>query len=243
MAVTLLVLLLVALGAWTWADLREYRRFCDARESAVRMAFLRQWTVRSFLGLGCGGVVVLLAMGRSHALWAFPSDFEPVRAVVSVVAARAFGSGAAIGMVLGAAIGLIVAIVLARRRPPDVHAAPEPSDVMRPRNAAERRALMVLAANAGICEELFFRLALPLVATAATGSAWTGIVLALLVFGIMHAYQGWLGIAATTAVGALFWAIFLASGSLLPAIVAHVVWNLVALLRPTMMPGSAGNQR
>jgi membrane protease YdiL (CAAX protease family) len=63
-------------------------------------------------------------------------------------------------------------------------------------------------------------------------------VLTSVVFGILHGYQGLLGTVRTTLMGGtLAWG-FLASGSLLPAIVAHTLIDLVAglLLGDWLLP-------
>ncbi|MGK7295485.1 MAG: CPBP family intramembrane glutamic endopeptidase [Candidatus Wenzhouxiangella sp. M2_3B_020] len=81
--------------------------------------------------------------------------------------------------------------------------------------------------SAGICEELLYRAylipwldqALPI---------WAAVVLSSLVFGLMHAYQGHLGIIRTAAVGLGMALIFLATGSLLVPILLHVVLDAYA---------------
>ncbi len=68
--------------------------------------------------------------------------------------------------------------------------------------------------NAGVTEELYFRLLAPVLIFAVTGSAFWAILASTLWFGLAHYYQGWIGIAATTCIGALFAAVYLYVGHL-----------------------------
>jgi membrane protease YdiL (CAAX protease family) len=52
-------------------------------------------------------------------------------------------------------------------------------------------------------------------------------VLSSLVFGILHAYQGWLGIVRTALLGMILAASFVVSGSLWPAIIAHALLDVL----------------
>ena len=53
-------------------------------------------------------------------------------------------------------------------------------------------------------------------------------VLTTLIFGVLHSYQGWLGILRTTLMGGILAWGFLASGSLWPPIIAHTAIDLLA---------------
>jgi uncharacterized protein len=87
-----------------------------------------------------------------------------------------------------------------------------------------------------VSEELFFRLFLPLAVAAATGSDLVGFTVATLLFGFAHRYQGWSGMLATGAAGALLAAIYLASGAIWVAAALHAILNLNGLvLRPIAM--------
>lgn len=102
-----------------------------------------------------------------------------------------------------------------------------------------------LALTAGICEELVYRGALlHIVERVLPG---TSLVLAAAIavglFGIAHAYQGVKGVVGTTVLGAVFMAVFLGSGRLLPAMVLHALVDLklVFMRAPdaAVAPGSA----
>ena len=106
-----------------------------------------------------------------------------------------------------------------------------------PRTPEERRVFALLSVAAGFGEELAYRgYAIPVLATfmGVPGAA----VLTSVVFGILHGYQGLLGTVRTTVMGGVLAWGFLASGSLLPAIVAHTLIDLVAglLLGERLLP-------
>ena len=95
-----------------------------------------------------------------------------------------------------------------------------------PATPQERWLFAAVAITAGICEEIVFRgflrlylgaLGLPLIATG---------VVAALIFGVAHAYQGWKGVMQTAALGGALMGLYIASGSLVPCIVAHALVDL-----------------
>ncbi|MDP2954843.1 MAG: CPBP family intramembrane metalloprotease [Longimicrobiales bacterium] len=115
-----------------------------------------------------------------------------------------------------------------------------------PRTGRERAAFTGLSAAAGVGEELAYRgYVIPVLA----GLLGPGGAAALssVVFGVLHAYQGPLGMARTAALGGLLAWGFLASGSLWPPIAAHALLDVVlgAALAERMMvpdgPSGVGN--
>lgn len=96
-----------------------------------------------------------------------------------------------------------------------------------PRTAREKGAFAGLSLVAGVGEEVAFRgYAIPLLAPV-LGGAWPAAVFTSLVFGLLHAYQGAIGIVRTAVFGLVLAASFLITGSLWPAIAAHVMVDLV----------------
>ena len=110
-----------------------------------------------------------------------------------------------------------------------------------PESRTERAVFAVLSVVAGVCEEVAYRgyaiaLLLPIFGAGST------VALTSVVFGLLHAYQGPLGMGRTAAVGTVFAVGFLGAGTLWPCIIAHVVYDLVAglWLGPRLMvPGGA----
>lgn len=105
----------------------------------------------------------------------------------------------------------------------------------------EKGVFALLSVAAGFGEEMAYRgYALPLLAAHIGVPA--GIAVTSFVFGLAHAYQGVLGIFRTGVMGAVLAWGFLASGSLWPAIVAHIALDLLAgiVLRDRLLsPGEA----
>jgi membrane protease YdiL (CAAX protease family) len=138
--------------------------------------------------------------------------------------------------VIGLVGATVVATILARRRGARGKALVlgdiEP---LMPRNGAETFWTGLLSVNAGLGEELFFRLVLPLLIALVTGNTALAFVAAALVFGMVHSYQGWVGVLATTVLGLVFTGLYLASGALALPIAVHAGIDLMALVvRPTL---------
>lgn len=96
-----------------------------------------------------------------------------------------------------------------------------------PTTKREKGVFALLSVAAGTGEELAYRgYAIPVLAPilGLNGAA----VLSTVVFGVVHAYQGVLGIIRTTLMGGVLAWGFLASGSLWPSILAHTLIDLIA---------------
>lgn len=103
-----------------------------------------------------------------------------------------------------------------------------------PRDRDEVLLSAAISVAAGIGEELFFRLLLPMLLAAFVG-AIPAVIVAVLLFGLAHAYQGWKGIAVTTLVGILFTVMYLMSGSLAITMLFHATIDLMTLaIRPAI---------
>ena len=97
-----------------------------------------------------------------------------------------------------------------------------------PRTVPEKIVFAFLSLAAGLGEEIAFRgFAIPGLVLL-TGSDWAAALISSMAFGVLHGYQGWLGVARTGAMGFLLAASFLLSGSLWPAILAHAALDLIS---------------
>jgi membrane protease YdiL (CAAX protease family) len=231
----LLAALLVPLAWFARNDRAEYRRFKALTRTRDRQRAFRRWTIRSFL-LFCGSsVAILLLLGRPGALIRPPSEFDPLSPHLDLQdLGPAFAAGlvgaVAVGLVLGIAIRLLLRRRRGAARPLRMLGDIEP---LLPRNRDERLWTGLLAVNAGPSEELFFRLVLPLLIALVTGSAVFAFATAGLIFGLVHFYQGWVGIAATTFLGFVFTFFYLATGIIWVPVLLHSLINLNSLwLRP-----------
>jgi membrane protease YdiL (CAAX protease family) len=141
----------------------------------------------------------------------------------------AIASGLAIALVGGT----VLAVVLAR----NAGEVPTIGDIgaLLPRNRAELGYGAALSVNAGVVEELLFRLAVPALVFGASGSAPVAVIASLLLFGALHFYQGWPGVVGAVAIGALLMTLYLATGSILVPIVAHVLVDLRSLVLIPML--------
>lgn len=101
-----------------------------------------------------------------------------------------------------------------------------------PATVQERRWFAALSLSAGFCEELLFRGFLLRYLHAAPlhlALLWS-ILLAAVVFGLHHLYQGRSGVISTTIGGFVFTGILLVSGSLLAGMIYHALADLSLLL-------------
>ncbi|WP_375403174.1 CPBP family intramembrane glutamic endopeptidase [uncultured Sphingomonas sp.] len=187
------------------------------------------WAVRLWIALGLPALGALLLIGRGGAIWTLPAEFAPVAA-----SARAWGVVSPGPVLLGLASGLLLGAVLTwwrLRRGRGLIEIGRPPRL--PRAYDELPAAALLAITAGVAEEMYFRLALPLLIAIVCGSAWLGFGLAAAAFGAVHRYQGPVGMAVTGAVALLLSAVYLASGSLWLAMACHAAIDLNALvIRP-----------
>ncbi len=237
-------LLIVCLGALAWfvrRDIGEYAAFKLLSETADRQSRYRVWILRSFLLFTGLTVLAIAILGRLGDLIVLPPEFAALsQSLRSVVTTNGLHAGFLIGfggaLVVGMLAGSVIAALVAKRKGATAKAVVVGDiEALMPRNGAETAHTALLSLNAGLSEELFFRLLLPLLLTLAFGNAAVAFVAAVLVFGLVHIYQGWFGVLATIILGLLLTVIYLWTGSILIAIAAHGFLDLMGLVvRPTI---------
>jgi membrane protease YdiL (CAAX protease family) len=237
----LLILSLAAVGWFTWRDVGEYAAFKRLTDTKDRQARYRRWVLNAFALFVGGSLVVLALLGDLGCIVHPPKPFfGPMRwahAHLAPEVSSLFLGGLVGGAVTAIVVATIFTTVMARRRGLTAQ-APTLGDIapLMPRNGAETLWTGLLSINAGIGEELFFRLTLPLLIALVTGNAALGFVAAAIVFGLVHVYQGWVGVAATTFLGAVFTVVYLLAGNLAWPMALHAGIDLVGLVvRPTLM--------
>jgi len=198
----------------------------------TRASALYGWALGTAVTFCAPALLALALIGRVDAVWAMPAEFGQVaraagwRGAIDGEAAWLLGS-----LGLGAAIGLAVLLVrraLGRAPMRVIHRSAAAA-----RHASEWGGAAAIAVAAGVSEELFFRLALPLAIGLATGSVVAGLAVATIAFALIHRHQGWKGVAATGVVGAGLAYLYLSTGALWVAMLLHVAIDLNALiLRP-----------
>lgn len=224
------------LGAFAvnaWLSIGRFKALQSDR-AIDRVAFYRSGLVRSLILFSGGAVVTLILLKRTDALGAVPEVFgaEVVRSVLSGVRPE---------FVYGV-IGLWVFVICLAslmggwqmKRIVDSGAVMPNGALgaLLPRTGRERGWGFLVSLNAGVSEELFFRLALPLLLVPVVGDGGLAFWLAVLIFGLGHIYQGVSGVVMTTIVGAVFGFAYLYSGNIWLAVVIHAgidVWSLVVM--------------
>ncbi|MBZ6383284.1 CPBP family intramembrane glutamic endopeptidase [Sphingomonas sanguinis] len=222
------LLLLAALGGVWWfqkGDLGEYRRFCALDDSHSRRMRFRLWLARSALAFLLPVLVGLALLGRVGAWAVMPGEFA---AAAGVMPSIFDDDGALSSLLIGGATGGLVAgalIARFRRRKPIGNVS-----ALLPRERREVKYALALSVTAGVTEEAFFRLYLPLLVAMLTGQAWIGFAASLILFGAMHRYQGWAGVLATTALGAVMTGLYLMTGSLWVVMLVHTLVDVNGLV-------------
>ena len=98
-----------------------------------------------------------------------------------------------------------------------------------PRTVREARAFTGVAITAGICEEVLYRGYL-LWYLQSLGLGRGAVAVAIVAFGLAHAYQGIRGSVASGVMGAVFTGVYLLTGSLVAPIVLHATVDLANFL-------------
>ena len=100
-------------------------------------------------------------------------------------------------------------------------------ELLLPRSGVERAAFVLLSIAAGVFEELAFRGFLIPALRMVTDSTVLAVVLSSVAFGMMHGYQSIGGAARAATLGAVLAVPFLATGSLIPSMAAHALYDVV----------------
>lgn len=240
-----LAAIFVGLLVWVKHDAREYRTFKMLADTKARQAFYWRWIAQSFVILTGASLVTLWMLDGLDALAGLPAEFQPLSDLVGTRDATAARSGDEyLGFVVGAGLGLSIVAFIHWRRLRRL-AMPAVGDIepLLPRNGRERLIAIPLSLNAGFSEELFFRLALPLLIAHVTGSAVAALVIATVAFGLVHAYQGWKGVVGTALIGGVLMFQYLAHGSLLRVMVIHAAIDLVTLVVRPALAGWLAHRR
>jgi uncharacterized protein len=236
-----LLLLLVSLAVLWWFvrnDASEYAEFKRQPDTAGRQRLYRVWILKSFLALFGTSMVCLLILRQLHALLYLPDEFIPLAARLgadmptTAALDKEFLAGCAVGAML---VGILLGVLIAKRMKTS-HATLADIEPLMPRNGAETGWAALLSINAGVSEECFFRLLLPLLLIGVLHNPLLAFISATILFGLVHIYQGVIGVVLTTLVGAALAGLYLWTGSLLITIAVHAALDLFGLVvRPTFM--------
>jgi uncharacterized protein len=237
LAAILLVFCVAALWFFVRNDVAEYAAFKRLTDTADRQRRYRAWMLKSFVVFFVGGVICLALLHRLDALATMPAEFRALAGRMQSAAGRwqRLGAGFAIGLGAALLVGLLLGVVLRARLPKAKSVTIGDIEALIPRNWAEIAHGALLSLNAGISEELFFRLLLPLLLAMMLGQALAAFVIAALAFGAIHFYQGPLGILGTTVLGFVLTALYLWTGQLWMVMAAHAALDMFGLVvRPAL---------
>lgn len=232
-----LVALALALAAYVYFFKGDFGRLSELaalQPPGWRRRRYRLWIAKSWVLFAASALIGLALVGELDAVMTMPSVFAAPALAAGYPAPLADILGElAIGLVAGSVLGGGWAIWRGRkgRRP----AMLGDFSTLLPQDRSEALLAAVSAVSAGITEELYFRLLLPLLIVDLTGNAWIGFGVATLLFALAHRYQKWLGVAATGGVGVLLAFFYLQSGALWLAMLFHATIDLNGLVvRPAL---------
>lgn len=205
--------------AWTIWGIFDYKKLKIALKKGNRGALLKEYKI-TVVGELVGGAVAIGAIGFSI--------FKPIDTF-----GIHLGEGAN-SLLVGGGIGLLASLfimpIMAKKGKKVIVGD---VDALVPKSNNERLWFALVAISAGLCEELVFRgYGLRLLHSMGLVGI-TLLVVSALVFGLVHIYQGVLGVIMTAVMGAFLAIIYIKTGSLWWAIIAHAILDLRILLLPS----------
>ena len=213
----LLLLLAVSYPFWERYEIGTLKGSTepDARVKSYRRTILYQW----------GVTLILLLLVGFRTLARSPAVLPGVPALTS---------GFLVAVLPGLLIGLLAPVLLAQWNPAlrkKLEASFTGIAYYLPRTGRERALFVLVCVTAGVCEEIIFRgwiiryfAALPVGLT-----LWGSLGLSSALFGLVHLYQGWRGVALTAVLGGMLGLLFLVTGNLIVPVILHVLIDLRAL--------------
>jgi membrane protease YdiL (CAAX protease family) len=235
LCVTLVALIALLVYRAVRKERREYQRFKRFERTRNRQRMLRKWLFDALLTFGGSAVVILLLC------WQYVHPL--LRATASWPIGRWFSGllndtgplipGLAAGLAVALVGGTILAVFLAR----NAENIPTIGDIgaLLPRNRRELTYGAALSVNAGVVEELLFRLAVPALIFGAIGNAVVAVTGSVLIFALLHVYQGWPGMIGALVIGALLMSLYLATGNILVPMITHALVDLRSLVLIPML--------
>ncbi len=206
------------IGIFAWragVGARDYETLKAANETSIRQRIMASWVLEGVILFGLGSVLALYFTGRLPALLQLPSEFKlPVPVDTDPRRIRFVGYMICCGLLLGSVGPLATALIQRKKTnsaesPQPIRAGAGDFTALYPRNNAEAIWGVLLSLSAGVTEEMMFRVTLPLLLTMTTGNMWLAFALCIPIFGLLHYYQGWNGVAVTSVAALLFTVIYL----------------------------------
>ncbi len=232
------VVVAVLLWRATTRERRDYARFKRMRSTVARQKVYRRWVIEGLLSLGGLSVATIVGAWTSVSAVLTEAQAWPAVAAVRSFLGEPFGLPVAIVVALALLALMVLPVVLIRD---SIDEAPAVGDIraLLPRTRGELRFGAALSVNAGVFEELLFRLGLPALVYAVTGNALAAFVGATVLFGLLHVYQGAVGILFSGILGVVFVLLYLVTGSILVPIVLHALIDLRSMVLIPVVLGKA----
>ena len=228
--VVLILGLIFPVGGW-WAYREFLKRVAELGDIALVGEYQR--TLSWQAGLALIPILLGWAAGRS---WA-GLGFGPIR----LTADNPIVTGLVIGAMLSLTVRPVLSAFSARHRALMRKGFAKLAAFL-PRTGRQLFWALIVSLAAGTCEEIAYRgFLLPYAGHFLPG--WWALAAASALFGIAHAYQGWVGTLVTAAIGAALGYVYIATQSLALPMLLHVAIDVSAMvtayfaLRPE--PGEA----
>jgi membrane protease YdiL (CAAX protease family) len=221
-------LALVVHGWWSGRSLAARIALAVRGGSMSRPRATLGWAAGIGIMYGATSIVALALLGRLDALAVLPAELRNAGRALGIApvlirdlreVALPIGAG-----FLGGAM-LVVLVVRRGWRIGPRYRSPAVAGT-----GAEVGAALVLSTAAGVAEEVFFRLTVPLLAAIVFGSAVGGCALGWALFTLAHRYQGRGGMLAVALVGAALGWLYLATGALWIVVALHAIVDANALV-------------
>jgi len=214
--------------------MEELRRIASARHTLILVAIFAAVAVSGFLSAGppVGGPRIATYLLVAAALWALlryvalgvrRHGGSLVELVGLDAGLRAWLVDVALAIVGSLALRAVLVAVKLGVGPYDDHA----TDLL-PRTWLEKLVWLLLAASAGICEELTFRGYFQTQLGALLRSRAAGLLLQALLFGVAHGYQGWRSTVVISAYGLFVGLLTQVRGNVRAAILIHFATDALA---------------
>jgi membrane protease YdiL (CAAX protease family) len=218
-------------------DRVDYRRFKKLRTTRERQLVFARWLRESFFMFGGLTIAVLLASWQFVPLAAQDALGWSPLAWLSRVFSGGLGTGVAVGASVAFVAGLLAPLILLRKRQEDIPTVGDIGSLL-PRTRGELIYGAGLSVNAGLVEELLFRLGMPALLFGITHNGVVAFALASVLFGLLHIYQKFWGIFGATVLGLAFSLLYLLTNSIVVVIVVHALVDLRSLvLIPLVVQG------
>jgi membrane protease YdiL (CAAX protease family) len=218
-------------------DRRDYPRFKRLKTTRERQLVFGKWLRESFLIFGGLAVAVLVASWNYiGAASASALAWPPLRGLHGLLSGSV-GAGVAIIVGVVFVVGMVLPVFLLRRQLTDVPAIGDIGSLL-PRTRGELKFGLGLSLNAGVVEELLFRLGMPALLFGITGNGVVAFLAASVLFGLLHIYQKVWGVIGATLLGLGFSLLYLLTGSIWVVVVVHALIDLRSLiLIPILVQG------